>query len=171
MKRCQLCAGGWATLAYVFAQSTDDETLLGPIVQPETLTIDSLGFNIPVLPLPAPATLLGLCSSRLSRRDGSRTQGYSLGSTTGNFAARCDAHSLQLIAAPGHCSACTCRAEPFSAHCRASRLTPFFRVVKALLDSSADTGSAWLVAVNDTFLAPVGAVASRCADAAIRQVD
>jgi hypothetical protein len=50
-------------------------------------------------------------------------------------------------------------------------LTPFFRVVKALLDSSADTGSAWLVAVNDTFLAPVGAVASRCADAAIRQVD
>ena len=43
-------AGGWATLAYVPAQSTDDETLLGPILQPETLTMDSFGFNLPVLP-------------------------------------------------------------------------------------------------------------------------
>jgi hypothetical protein len=41
-------AGGWATLAYVFAQSTDDERLLGPIMQPEDLTMDSLGFNVPV---------------------------------------------------------------------------------------------------------------------------
>ena len=48
-------------------------------------------------------------------------------------------------------------------------MTPFLRVVEALLDISAGTDRAWLAAVTDTFLAPVGAVASRCADAAIRQ--
>ena len=59
---------------------------------------------------------------------------------------------------------------PFSALGRASRLTPFLKVVEALLARSAGAGSAWLVAVNDTFLAPVGAVASRCADVSIRYV-
>ena len=56
-----------------------------------------------------------------------------------------------------------------SAHGRASQLTPFLRVVEALLDISAGTDRAWLAAVTDTFLAPVGAVASRCADVAILQ--
>jgi hypothetical protein len=38
------------------------------------------------------------------------------------------------------------------------------RLVEALLDSTVGQGDAWLVAVNDTFLAPVGAVASRLCD-------